>query len=149
MGPSWWSTLFYTKPTDATEVTDSVGGRPAGGPAQPAQKYPFVSISAPRVDNKNQPWYGGPRWWGSGPDDIQNTDAVTTDSAGQANYDLASTWLSFDKWFGGATPKANLISQQDDVVNPPARTPMPMQMGRLNMSDQSGNVLPWSVDDNY
>lgn len=148
MGPSWWSTLFYKKPTDATEVTDSVGGYK---PAQPSQKYPFLPIQPPRVDNKNQPWYGGERWWGRGPDTVQYKDAVTIDSTGQANYKLADVWTSLAGFFGGDNAKQNLMSKQNipETQSSTKLKPIPMQMGRLNMSDQSGNVAPWSVNDTY
>lgn len=93
------------------QSNDAYGGY---SPSQPSQKYPFRPVVPPRVDNKNQPWYGGKRGWGQGPDVVQNADALVSQTSGLStdpgttNYNLSSIWSQFANWFGGMTPKQNL-----------------------------------------
>jgi hypothetical protein len=124
-----WNKLWYKAPSNVNQNVDSFGGY---RPSQPSQKYPFQPISPPRVDNKNQPWYGAnSRAWGIAPDDIQFNDAAVTQTNGQDNYQVGNTWKFLGNWFGGITAKSNLNDTSQ----------IPQQMGRLNMNDQSGWVL--------
>ena len=55
----------FFKPTDQTMLSQyslSNGQyKIASAGGQPAMQYPFRAIEPPRVDNSNQPWYGGSR----------------------------------------------------------------------------------------
>lgn len=48
-----YSVSPYSYPNDAYQNA-YVGG-------QPSEQYPYRAITPPRVDNSNQPWYGGSR----------------------------------------------------------------------------------------
>lgn len=146
MGSPFW----YKKPSNVNEVVDSFGGYE---PSQPSQKYPFKPIYPPRMDNKNQPWYAGDRWWGKGPDDIQFNDAAATKEDGQDRYFMSDVWSFLNKFFGGQDAKSNLQSTDPREVATGQLVPEPNALGAMNfggrgdrrgrMNDQSGYVKPW------
>lgn len=74
---------------------------------QPNQKYPFQAVQAPRVDNSNQPWYGGNRLAAQGPvaaspmpTQLQN-DAMQLKAGANIIESLTSIWdnLGVGEWF--------------------------------------------------
>ena len=76
-------------------------------PAQPSQVYPFVPITPPRVDNKNQPWYNGARQFMATPGDTVKGLAGDVSSV---VHSLSDVWGNLNDWFGGDDAKANLAS---------------------------------------
>lgn len=54
-------------------------------PQQPSQLFPFRPNRSPRVDNKNQPWYGNRnRSWGKGPGEV-SASPTANPGGGSAN----------------------------------------------------------------
>ena len=113
------------------EISVSTGGYQ---PRQPSQRFPFRPNSPPRVDNGNQPWYpmsSTARWWGSGPGVAQDYDAVIQNSSeSEPTQNMNAIWASFNNFFGGQNPKANLMDKSDvvgfqmgvDEMSPPTAT---------------------------
>jgi hypothetical protein len=133
--------FWYKKPINVNEVVDSVGGYM---PSQPSQKFPFHPIQPPRVDNKNQPWYGGTRWWGVGPDIAQSNDAAIKTKNNEDRYQVKDVWSYLNDWFGGLNLDANL-SDKSQIP----KVEIPEQRGRYNMNDQSGFVRSWDYDERF
>ncbi len=102
--------FWYVKPQNVNEVVDSFGGDAQG---QPSQRFPFRLQQPPRMDNFNQPWYGGSRQAFKGPAENQMVDSVTEDSEGQDVYKVSDVWGILSSWFGGAGAKANLNVVED------------------------------------
>lgn len=70
---------------------------------QPAQQYPYQAVNAPRVDNANQPWYGGNR----------NLSTSASSSLGSGlDLDFARNVQYFE---GSADMIGSLASMWDDL----------------------------------
>lgn len=109
---SFWKNFWYVKPQNIDETQIPAE---KNQPTQPSQRSPFRPINPPRVDNKNQPWYGGARSWLFGPDASYPRDPVTETTDGFVHRDVGSSWLALNNFFGGATPKANLTDKNSVV----------------------------------
>lgn len=107
---SFWKNLFY-KPTPAASIDETQIPAPKTEATQPSQRYPFRPITPPRVDNKNQPWYGGSRAFAVGPDASYPDDPVTQSTMGFVNQDVGTSWLVLNQYYGGQTSRANLTDQ--------------------------------------
>ena len=68
-------------------------------PSQPSLKYPFYPIKPPRVDNKDQPWYGrGPRF--GGPAGYAGYDPIVQDSSGNSIGKVSQFWQHLADYWG-------------------------------------------------
>lgn len=94
----------------------NVGG-PGKTSAQPGQQYPFRPAMPARVDNSNQPWYGGPRASLLG----GNPSSGPAPTANQVTNPLAvansavQLWqnLGVSDWFSSNTPSQDDGSGDD------------------------------------
>lgn len=118
----------------AMDVSANTGGY---SPSQPSQRFPFRPVTPPRVDNKNQPWYGGNRL-GATADDWQDQDVITQDSdVGQPTQDLTDVWNKFNGFYGGNDAKANLIDQSN-VNGWPSQVPSAIAQNTPDAAAASG-----------
>ena len=99
-------------PGNGLEVTP--GSNPSGANQlgnQPAQQYPFQPPVSQRVDNSNQPWYGGDRSVLSGPAENYANFASVAQSTASVVHSLSDIWgeLDIGSWFSedGADSLAN------------------------------------------
>lgn len=111
-------------------ISNSPFQKPVGGwvngqlMGQPSQQYPFQPINPPRVDNSNQPWYGGNRLAAQGPTQmsaqpapIQN-DAMMVKAGADIITGLKSIWsdLGVGDWF---TSNDNEVEALDNASGNP------------------------------
>ncbi len=76
---------------------------------QPSASYPFIANQAPRVDNSNQPWYGGDRApLMSGNPDLSGLSGTAKDASSIQSIVASTTniWndLGVGDWFSSSEP---------------------------------------------
>lgn len=102
-------------PSNGLEVTP--GSNPSGPSAtlgnQPSQQYPFQPPVSARVDNSNQPWYGGDRSSMSGPAENYQNFASVIQSSASVVHSLSDIWgeLDIGSWF--AEDPADQLAMND------------------------------------
>ena len=102
----------YASPNAAYAENKTAGG-------QPSEQYPYQSISAPRVDNADQPWYSGPRNLSTPQSaNVSNIQGAATDIAavGSIVDNLSSIWDQLgldDMWSSGG----DSFSTEDESFN--------------------------------
>lgn len=86
---------------------------------QPSQSYPFKAVVPPRVDNSNQPWYGGSRAAAQGPTQSPqppqiSQDAMTLKAGSEILTSLHNIWsdLGVGDWF---TSNDNSVEELSDA----------------------------------
>jgi hypothetical protein len=113
--------------TDESALLKTVSTTGGYQPRQPSQMYPWTANQPPRVDNINQPWYGGPRLSQSA-DTYQDSDVVLQNDNGSPVQNMSDVWGQFNSFYGGETAKANLTdpgSVTGMAAVAPAATPSP------------------------
>lgn len=106
---AWW---FYRK-NQTVNPTSPLSMPSNYSPAQPSQQYPFLANVAPRVDNKNQPWYVGTQVPAVGLPGTANDLAAVNSIV----HSVSDIWgnLGLGGLFGSTDDAAsNLIGSADD-----------------------------------
>ena len=108
---AWW----YYKKNQAVNPTSPLSMPSNYTPAQPSQNYPFLANVAPRVDNKNQPWYVGPTIPSAGLPGTANDLAAVNSIV----HSVSDIWgnLGLGGMFGSTDdPASNLMPSSDDYA---------------------------------
>lgn len=91
-GAAYFATKKASPANSPTAQVTVPGTAPSSAqPSQPSQKYPFMAVVPPRVDNQNQPWYH------QGPlpqNPVGNVQSIAgiAGSAGSIIHSLSDIW---------------------------------------------------------
>lgn len=90
---------FVTKKNELNETSDIITNPivNASLQTQPQQKFPYENIVSPRVDNADQPWYGGTRaFMGAINSDVMDDGHKSADIM---TYDTTGFWTDLESKF--------------------------------------------------
>ena len=82
-------------------VNDDIVIKPEGNSylqTQPQQLFPLMAVETPRVDNANQPWYGGDRGFEGAVSDASLSGAMST-TGGFMSYSVNQSWSDLSKMY--------------------------------------------------
>lgn len=87
---------LVTKKDGETDITDPVQNLELQ--TQPQQLFPMQKVETPRVDNADQPWYGGDRGFFGLADDILQASGLGGSSSGSImNYNTDQIWSELNQ----------------------------------------------------